>query len=273
MEGLVETFSGISRLELSGCVRVTIGEDGVIHTSDPKTDKLKQQGQKLVIEGEGAGGSSVMSFNGGSMVMNNVRGGGGGGQAMINGINGMTVTTRGSSTRIVTRRGKIIEFDDATDVIKLNGVALAYEETRNSNKKRGRKEEDTPPPPPTYRLKESSIENIAVKGASTLESIHHTWLNDSLSAQVSGSGDINLPKEKVILVLNAMVAGSGDITGSDTIVNIASLSVAGSGDISGFIIARSGTCSIAGSGDIKVQKVTGANITKSVAGTGSVRIK
>jgi hypothetical protein len=240
MEGPVEYFSGISRLELSGSVCVTIGEDGVIKTSDPRTDKLKKQGNALVIEGVGGGGNSIMTIGGvgGSMIFNNMS-------------------------------GKVIEFDDSADVIKVNGAVLGEEQD-----KRARKNAAPEPPPLTkYVLRDSAVQSITIKGSSTLESIHYAWLAEALSVQVTGSGDANIPAGKVFATLTAVVTGSGDITGSGTRVTVGTFTVAGSGDISGFVVERTGSCSIAGSGDIKVTKGAGANITKSVAGSGSVRIK
>jgi hypothetical protein len=239
----------------------------VIKTSDPRTDKLKKQGNALVIEGVGGGGNSIMTIGGvgGSMIFNNMAVSSVG-QSMIN---GMTITTRGSSTRIVTRSGKVIEFDDSADVIKVNGAVLGEEQD-----KRARKNAAPEPPPLTkYVLRDSAVQSITIKGSSTLESIHYAWLAEALSVQVTGSGDANIPAGKVFATLTAVVTGSGDITGSGTRVTVGTFTVAGSGDISGFVVERTGSCSIAGSGDIKVTKGAGANITKSVAGSGSVRIK
>lgn len=256
MEGLVETFSNISRLELSGSIHVNINQDGLITTDNPKLDKLKKNGSTLIIEGASGGGG------GGNMVFNNFSGSSIG-QTMIN---GMTITSRGSSTRIVTRSGKLIEFDDATDIIKVNGTVLGEEDKR-------RKKEVPESPRTTYKLIDSVIQNIIINGASTLESIHHSWINDSISVQVTGSGKVSLSNGKILSSLTAVVSGSGDVTGNGIRVNTALLSVAGSGDITGFIIIKTGSCSVAGSGDIKVSKEAGATVSKSVAGSGSILIQ
>ena len=241
MEGQPQVVT-VNSLLLEGGGMVSIDIDGNVTAED-----VEVKGSTLICKG--SGGSTVMI--GGSSFINSA------GQISMNGMN---ISTRGSIISIKTRNGRLIEIDDRTGSVKVDGDSVEG----------GKKLKETPKK--FYRISENSvISTIQVKGSSSLDFIPSKFLSDNLMVSVSGSGDVTLPSLKTFETLTANVAGSGDIIGKSTKVKNAMFNVAGSGDIAGFHIISGGSCSVVGSGDIKCTKEPGANVAKNSVGSGKVR--
>lgn len=248
MEGQPQIVT-VNSLHLEGGGSVSIDIDGNVVTAED----VEVKGSTLICKGSG-GSSSVMITDG--SVFNTF---GSTGQISMNGMN---ISTNGSIVSIKTRNGRLIEIDDRTGSVKVDGNSVEG----------GKKLKETPRK--LYRISENSvISTIQVKGASDLRVIPSKFLSDNLIVSISGSGDVNLPSGKTFETLTASIAGSGDIIGKSTKVKSAMFSITGSGDITGFHIISGGSCSVLGSGDIKCSKEPGANVAKNCMGSGKISIK
>lgn len=115
---------------------------------------------------------------------------------------------------------------------------------------------------------EFCVTHISIEGTSqvTVESC-----SSVLDAKVAGSGDIRILPEK-LNSLTILIAGSGDVYGNSLVGNLQA-TVAGSGDITGFTITNQGQLNIFGSGDISLKKYPTADVSETVCGSGDIKVK
>lgn len=232
-------FDKVTRLEIKYGGSITIQEDGTI--TGVKSAKLRGQG--LLLEGTGGqggftmvnSGGGVVSFGGGSISQTIVGGGQGNNNMMM--INGILI-----------------------DTSRLKEIAVNPTEEQETD------------PQETYMLTNARIETISLAGSATLNAIPFKFCADSLTANLSGSGDIFLPA-KHFQSITINLSGSGDVTGDQTLADLVNISLVGSGDVRDVHIVKSGNISLVGSGDVRVSAENPKNVTQTKMGTGSIKVR
>jgi hypothetical protein len=231
-------FDKVTRLEIKHGGSITIGEDGTI--TGAKSAKLRGEG--LFLEGKG---------------------GQGGGFTMVNSGGGVASFGGGSVTQTIVSGGK------GTNMM-INGVLIdtsrLHEIAVNPQKKNNDEPEET------YMLTNARIETISLTGSATLKAIPFKFCADSLTANLSGSGDIFLPI-KHFQSLSINLSGSGDVTGNETLGDTVSINLVGSGDVRDVHIVKSGNISLVGSGEVRVSAENPKNVTRTKMGSGSIKIR
>lgn len=110
-----------------------------------------------------------------------------------------------------------------------------------------------------------TVDMISVQGSGDVKSTG-TFAMDELSAEIQGSGELQLTVDAK--TVHATVAGSGDIDLNGTSATL-NASIAGSGNINaGGFIATNAKVDVAGSGNITVQAVE--SLDANIAGSGDI---
>lgn len=120
-------------------------------------------------------------------------------------------------------------------------------------------------------LSAPKLTNISVRGSSTF-SIMNDLRTSSLSAELSGSGDIRFNGVQSDDAVVAVVNGSGDVEfGREIKAKRVELSVNGSGDVKADIVtAHSVSCVVNGSGDMELKNVSAVETSFGVNGSGDL---
>lgn len=230
-------FDKVTRLEIKHGGSITIQEDGTI--TGAKSAKLRNETLTLESNGGEGGftmvnsGGGVMSFGGGSI--------------------SQTIVSGGKSTNMMIN-GVLI------DTSRLHEIAVNPQKKKNDG------------PEETYMLTNARIETISLAGSATVNAIPFKFCADSLTANLSGSGDIFLPA-KHFQSITINLSGSGDVTGDQTLADLVNISLVGSGDVRNVHIVKSGNISLVGSGNVRVSAENPKNVTQTNMGMGSIKVR
>ncbi len=255
---MTQLYENITELHLSKGGVVTIQRDGTITGAE----SVKQKGSKLTIEGKGG---STMFMSGNNMVMSG---------------NNMVIGNVGSGcTSYVSSNGSIFNFNGGNNVggtTFINGVEVdmsRLNEIAVNNPKSSTPALKIPETPKTiHRLTNSTINNISIRGSSSLNPIPSEFLSKRLKINVKGSGDVMLNSEVLFEKLSINLNGSGDITGNNTVAEKCDINLVGSGDVTK-IHMKTGSINLVGSGDVKVTADNPNSIDQNKIGSGYIRVR
>ncbi len=226
---------------------ISINDDGVIVGAT----KVECKGGSLII-GENINCNSSMNFfNGGSF---------------------SSFSSSGNVIQSMGGPGGVVLSGPRSTVITLNGIRMTYGQIMDWHSGTAG-ESETPKPVIIYSLGPSCLINcIECNGGGSLENISSRWVSESLTVNVRGSGNVQLPQMK-FTNLNASVAGSGKVVGNETSTQFVFINVAGSGDVNGIHVLNSGSVSVAGSGDVNITAENPRNVSQNVAGSGDINVR